>query len=162
MNRAHSSPEAGLAHFAASTGIDFARYGMDDHIPYGGSNAIQSATKLAESRGWTKRQLLDQLALGGRYPLAVGTPVEVADELEDWVREGEIDGFNLTRIVAPESYADFADLVVPELQSRGSYKTEYATGSLRNRVFGQGNRLPDRHTAHGFRHPPPSLSGAAE
>lgn len=159
--RAYSSPEAGLAHFAASTGIDFARYGLDDPIPYGGSNAIQSASKLAESRGWTKRQLLGQLALGGRYPLAVGTPAEVADELEDWIREGEIDGFNLTRIVAPESYADFADLVVPELQSRGSYKTEYGRGSLRNRIFGQGDRLPDRHAAHAFRYNT-SLIGAAE
>ncbi|MFD2441346.1 NtaA/DmoA family FMN-dependent monooxygenase [Paracoccus kondratievae] len=67
--RAHSSPEAGLAHFAASTGIDFSRYDLDDPIPYGPTNSIQSATKLAESRGWTKRDLLNQLALGGRYPL---------------------------------------------------------------------------------------------
>ncbi|GGO39135.1 N5,N10-methylene tetrahydromethanopterin reductase [Gemmobacter aquaticus] len=159
--RAASSPEAGLAHYSASVGIDFARFGLDDPIPFGQSNAIQSAAKIAESRGYTKRALLDQLALGGRYPIAVGTPVQVADELEAWVREGEIDGFNLTRIVTPESYTDFADLVVPELQTRGSYKTAYGEGSLRHRIFGQGDRLPATHTAQGFRIGG-SLLGAAE
>ena len=163
--RAASSAEAGLAHFAASTGIDFARYGLDDAIPYGETNAIQSATRLAETNRWTKRDLIAQLALGGRYPLATGTPAEVADELESWVREGEIDGFNLTRIVTPESYADFAELIVPELQSRGSYKTEYAQGTLRHRLFGQGDRLPARHAAGAFRPGQPGLTqfeGAAE
>ena len=158
--KAHSSPEAGLVHFAASTGIDFSRYGLDERIPYGPTNSIQSATQLAESRGWTKRNLLDQLALGGRYPLAVGTPTEVADELEDWMREGEIDGFNLTRLATPETYEDFADLVVPELQSRGSFKTEYAPGTLRHKIFGQGDRLPARHAAHEFR--PGGALAAAE
>lgn len=149
--RAASSAEAGLAHFAASTGIDFARYGLDDPIPYGETNAIQSATRLAETNRWTKRDLIGQLALGGRYPLATGTPAEVADTLETWIREGEIDGFNLTRIVNPESYEDFATLVVPELQSRGSYKTEYAPGTLRNQLFARGDRLPGHHAAGAFR-----------
>ncbi|MFC3059132.1 LLM class flavin-dependent oxidoreductase [Paenirhodobacter populi] len=148
---AYTSPEAGLAHFAASTGIDFARYGLDDPIPYGETNSIQSATKLAQTQKWTKRDLLAKHALGGRYPALVGTPAEVADELERWVRVGEIDGFNLTRIVTPESYEDFADLVVPELQDRGVYKTEYAAGTLRHKVFGAGDRLPARHAAEAFR-----------
>ena len=63
---AHASPEAGLAHFAAGSGIDLARYGLDEAIAYGTSNAIQSTTAVASQRGLTKRQLLDQLALGGR------------------------------------------------------------------------------------------------
>ncbi|NTT87693.1 LLM class flavin-dependent oxidoreductase [Tabrizicola fusiformis] len=159
--RAAASPEAGLAHYSASLNIDFARYGLDDPIPFGQTDAIQSAAKLAESRGWTKRQLLDQLALGGRYPLALGTPAEVADEMESWLHEGEIDGFNLSRIVTPESYVDFADLVVPELQTRGLYKTGYGEGSLRHRIFGQGHRLPETHIAHAFRIGP-HLKGAAE
>lgn len=163
--RAFASPEAGLAHFAASTGIDFARYGLDDPIPYApGGNAIQSASKLARAAGWTKRDLLAQLALGGRYPLAHGTPGDVAQELAAWVAEGEIDGFNLTRIVTPESFGDFADLVVPELQERGLYRTAPGAGSLRHRLFGAGDRLPDRHAAAAFRPGRPGLTyaGAAE
>ena len=46
------------------------------------------------------------------------------------------------------SYVDF---VVPELQDRGRYKTAYAEGSLRHKLFGQGDRLPARHAAAQFR-----------
>lgn len=147
----YSSPEAGLAHFAAGTGIDFARYGLDDPIEYGPTNAIQSATEQARRKQWTKRQLLGEMALGGRYPLLVGDGAAVADELERWIDEGEIDGFNLTRTVTPECYEDFTDIVVPVLQERGRYKTRYGGTSLRNRLFGGGDRLPDHHPAAGFR-----------
>jgi len=141
----YANPEAGLAHFAASTGIDFSRYELDEQITYGPSNASQSATQLAKQRGWTKRQLLGELAIGGRYPRIVGDGSHVADELGSWIEDGEIDGFNLTRTVVPESYEDFIDIVVPALQDRGIYKTEYRDGALRNKLFGEGDRLPNRH-----------------
>ena len=149
----YASPEAGLAHFAASTGIDFSRYDLDDTIEYGTSNAIQSATELAQKKRWTKRNLLDELALGGRYPLITGTPSAIAEELESWIDEGEIDGFNLARTVAPECFEDFVDLIVPVLQERGRYKTAYGRSSLRNRLFGGGDRLPDNHPGGRFRRP---------
>lgn len=148
---AYASPEAGLAHFSASTGIDFSRYGLDDPIEYGTSNAIQSATELAQKKRWTKRNLLDELALGGRYPLVTGTPDAIAAELESWIDEGEIDGFNLARTVTPECFEDFVDLVVPVLQERGRYKTAYGGTSLRNRLFDAGDRLPENHPGAGFR-----------
>jgi FMN-dependent oxidoreductase (nitrilotriacetate monooxygenase family) len=147
----YASPEAGLAHFAAGTGIDFSRYELDEPITYGTSNSIQSVTQLAKQKGWTKRQLLAEVEIGGRYPRIVGDAATIADEMAAWIEEGEIDGFNLTRTVTPESYEDFIDIVVPELQARGIYKTAYAEGSLRNRIFGEGNRLPDRHTGASFR-----------
>ncbi|TCL71469.1 LLM class flavin-dependent oxidoreductase [Rhizobium sp. BK251] len=143
----HASPEAGLAHFSASTGIDFSRYELDDQITYGTSNAIQSATQLAKQRGWTKRQLLAELAVGGRYPVIVGDGSMVAAELANWIDEGEIDGFNLTRTVVPESYEDFVAHVVPVLQEQGRYKTAYEAGSLRQKLFGLGDRLPVSHPA---------------
>jgi hypothetical protein len=49
-------------------------------------------------------------------------------------------------------YEDFVDLVVPELQDRGVYKTAYAEGSLRRKLFDAGDRLPARHAAAQFRH----------
>ncbi len=147
----YASPEAGLAHFSASTGIDFARYGLDEPIPYGPGNAIQSATAAAAQRGLTKRDLLAELGLGGRYSVITGDAVSIADELQAWIEEGEVDGFNLSRIVVPESFSDFIDLVVPELQDRGIYKTAYAGGSLRAKLFGRGDRLPERHAAQAFR-----------
>lgn len=149
--RRYASPEAGLAHFAAGMGIDFSKYDMDEPITYGTSNSIQSITQLARQKGWTKRQLLGEVEIGGRYPRFVGTGAEIAEELGSWVTEGEIDGFNLTRTVTPESYEDFIDIVIPELQERGLYKTGYDDGSLRNKIFREGDRLPARHLAAGYR-----------
>ncbi|MBP1876250.1 Dimethyl-sulfide monooxygenase [Ensifer adhaerens] len=147
----YASPEAGLAHFSAGTGMDFSQYELDEPITYGKGNFVQTSVDLARERGWTKRSILSDMALGGRYPLIVGDPNQVADALEAWIDEGEVDGFNLARTVAPESYEDFIDLVVPVLQERGRYKTAYGEGSLRNRLFGEGNRLPARHHGAGFR-----------
>ncbi len=158
--RSYASPEAGLAHLAASTGVDFSRIGLDDPITFGSSNAVQSTIKLVQDKGWTKRQMLAELALGGRYPAIVGDAAGVADELEGWIDEAGIDGFNLTRTVVPESYEDFIDIVIPELQSRGSYKTAYAEGSLRRKLFGQGDRLPASHYGSHFRNP--DFGSAAE
>lgn len=152
----HASPEAGLAHFASSVGVDFGRYGPDDLVDYGGSNAIVSAASTAQANAMTKRKLLERFRLGSRYPTIVGDAQSVADQLESWVRETGIDGFNLARTVTPECYADFIALVVPELQNRGSYKTEYASGTFRNKLFGAGDRLPPRHAADTYRRREPA------
>ena len=150
--REYASAEAGVAHFAASTGIDFAEYELNEPIQYVKSNAIQSATKNLKNNDWTRQRLLDQHALGGRYITVVGSPQQVADELESWIAETGLDGFNLTRIVTPESYVDFIDLVVPELQRRGSYKTAYDDGVLREKLFPEGEaHLPKRHTGASYR-----------
>jgi FMN-dependent oxidoreductase (nitrilotriacetate monooxygenase family) len=147
----YASPEAGLAHFASSVGVDFSRYGLDDPVDYGGGNGIQSAASTARAGAMTKRRLLERFRLGSRYPTVVGDAAAVADELQSWVDETGIDGFNLSRTVTPESYADFIDLVVPELQSRGVYKTAYEEGALRHKLFGGGDRLPARHPAAAYR-----------
>jgi FMN-dependent oxidoreductase (nitrilotriacetate monooxygenase family) len=152
----YASAEAGLAHFSASTGIDFAEYELDEPIQHVKSNAIQSATKILKNNDWTRQKLLDQHALGGRYITLIGSPEQVADELESWIAETGLDGFNLTRIVTPESYEDFIDLVIPELQRRGSYKTAYGNGTLREKLFPDtGARLPEQHAGAQYR-PQPS------
>ena len=75
----------------------------------------------------------------------------MADALQAWVDETGVDGFNLTRTVVPESFDDFVDIVVPELQPRVLHKTAYTDGSLRHKLFGEGDRLPARHAAARFR-----------
>ncbi|WP_347449468.1 LLM class flavin-dependent oxidoreductase [Pantoea stewartii] len=138
----YASPEAGIAHFSSSIGIDLAAFELDTPISTGETRAIESVSKAYS--GWTRRRLLEQHAMGSRYPLIVGNPSQVAEALIHWIDEGDIDGFNLTRILNPQSYSDFIELVVPELQQRGRYKTAYAAGSLRNKLFRQ-DRLPERH-----------------
>jgi hypothetical protein len=71
--------------------------------------------------------------------------------LQSWVADTGIDGFNLTRTVVPECHEAFVDLVVPELQHRGAYKTAYEPGTLRHKLHGEGDRLPARHAAQAFR-----------
>jgi len=151
--RSYASPEAGLAHFASGSGVDYAKYGLDDEIYPVKTNAIESSVQrlTGGQPGWTVRRLLDQLALGGRYTTLVGDPSQVADQLEAWVAETGIDGFNLTRTVTPESYEDFIDLVIPELQTRGSYKTEYAEGTLRGKLFEGAATLPATHPGARYR-----------
>lgn len=150
---AHASSEGGLAHFAASTGVDFAQYDLDEPISFGPSNAIQSAAAAAQKQGWTtRRKLLEQFTLGSRYKTIVGDPQQVADALSTWIDEGEIDGFNLTRIVVPETWEDFASYIVPELQNRGRYRTAYEGGTLRQQLFGQGDRVSATHPAAQWRH----------
>jgi len=152
----HANPEAGLAHFAAGTGIDFARYGLDEPIaPPQRNDAQQSAVKAATGgpAPKTRRQLLEEMAIGGRYGLIVGSPARVADELLAWRRDTGIDGFNLARTVTPECFEDVVDRIVPELQQRGAYKTAYADGTLREKLFGEGPRLPARHPGAAWRRP---------
>jgi FMN-dependent oxidoreductase (nitrilotriacetate monooxygenase family) len=153
----HASIEGALAHFSSSTGIDLSRYDMDEPIRYVKTDAMNSAvdaiTRLS-SDGWTKRRIIGQMVLGSRNPPIVGSAEEVADELIDWVEDSDIDGFNLSRIVTPESLRDFIDLVVPILQERGVYKRDYRPGTLRDKLFGHA-RLPATHPAAAHRRPPP-------
>ena len=152
--RRYASPEAGLAHFSSGTGIDFSKYEMDEPIRPVSSNAIQSQVKVVTdpALNWTKRKLLDQLALGGRYPVIVGSPQQIADRMEAWMQATDIDGFNLTRTVSPESFEDFVALVIPELQRRGRYKRDYEDGTLREKLFGASQALlPERHIAAQYR-----------
>ncbi len=151
----HASIEGGLAHFASSTGVDFSRYELDEPIRHERNNAMNSALEAIttlSTEPWTVRRVIGQMGLGSRTPPIVGAADEVADELIAWVDETGIDGFNLSRIVTPESLEDFVDLVVPILQARGVYKKDYASGTLREKLFGH-RLLPEQHPAAGFREP---------
>ena len=149
--RDHASREAGLAHFAAGTGVDFGRYGLDDPIDFTTGNAIQSHARTAQDGGWTRRRMLDMFELGSRYPVFTGDASQVADQMQSWVAETGVDGFNLARTVVPECHEAFVDLVVPALQDRGAYKTSYEEGALRHKLHGAGDRLPSRHAGAAFR-----------
>ncbi|MET1156106.1 MAG: 5,10-methylene tetrahydromethanopterin reductase, partial [Arthrobacter sp.] len=59
--------------------------------------------------------------------------------------------FNLAYAITPGTFEDIVEFVVPELQARGSYPTDYAPGTLRNKLFGRGDKLPGNHKAAGFR-----------
>jgi len=154
--RRHASVEGALTHAAASLGIDFACYSMDEPIEAGDTQAIRSnveAITASLGPGWSKRRLIDRFVLGSRQPPIVGSPEQVADQMIAWVTEADVDGFNLSRTVVPECLESFIDLVVPVLQERGAYKRCYAPGTYRHKLFGCGDRLPDGHPAAAARWP---------
>jgi len=144
-----------LALLSGWTGMDFSKYEADQALRYVESNAIQSMVENLTKRSDVPMKIADLASLspaGARAPFIVGSPQDVADELADWADKTDIDGFNLVRLVAPESLAAFVDLVVPELQSRGLYKTAYREGTLREKLFPEGGALlPASHPAAQYR-----------
>ncbi|WP_117192177.1 LLM class flavin-dependent oxidoreductase [Rhizobium terrae] len=151
--RAYASSEGALVHAAASLGIDFARYDLDEPIETGKSSAIVSNVEaMTRTAGpqWTKRKLLEQMVLGSRQAPMVGSAEQIADNLVAWMDQAGVDGFNLSRTVVPECFDDIIELVVPILQERGIYKTSYREGPLREKLFGSP-RLPERHIAAKYR-----------
>ncbi|WP_207539294.1 LLM class flavin-dependent oxidoreductase [Sabulicella rubraurantiaca] len=148
--RHHASAEGALAHAAASLGIDFDRYGLDEPIASGPGNAIQSNVAAMTRAGGgvlTKRALLDRFILGSRQVPWVGTPSALAERLIAYAEETGCDGFNLSRTVIPECLEEVVELLVPELQARGAYKTRYAPGTYREKLFGGGPLLAPPHPA---------------
>lgn len=151
----YTDPTGVLALLSGWTGIDLSRYNLDD--PFPSIKKDNSVTSMIDSfaaaeRVWTIRDTIEHSFIGGRGPIVIGTPSEIADQLQAWMAETDIDGFNLSYAITPGGYRDFTDLVVPELQRRGVYKTEYQRGTLREKIFGAGQpRLPATHPAALFR-----------
>ncbi|MCJ2144426.1 LLM class flavin-dependent oxidoreductase [Methylobacterium sp. E-066] len=146
--------EGSLALLSGWSGIDLSRYALDDPFPT--KKKDNAVTSLIDSfagaeKVWTIREVVTHNTIGGRGPVVIGTPAQVADALQGWMDATDIDGFNLSYAVTTEGYSDFADLVVPELQRRGLYKTDYGAGTLREKVFGRDRLLPDTHPAARFR-----------
>ncbi|AXG80913.1 LLM class flavin-dependent oxidoreductase [Streptomyces paludis] len=85
--------------------------------------------------------LLRRLSGGGGHRIVVGTPEQVADDIQRWFQEGAADGFNVMPDVLPSGFDDFADQLIPELQRRGLFRREYDDTTLRGHL---GLDVPDR------------------
>ncbi len=146
------STDGALTLMSGWTGVDFSKLPLDEPVRFDEHDAMTSAleafTVADPTRTWTVREIAHHAAIGGRGPVVVGGPEEVADELQSWVAETDVDGFNLAYAVTPETFVDFVALIVPELQRRGVYKHDYAPGTLREKLYGPGRqRLPESHPA---------------
>jgi alkanesulfonate monooxygenase len=155
--RRYASEEGGLVLMSGWTGVDFSALPLDEPVRFdqkdAQTSALEAFTIADPTRTWTVREIAAHTAIGGRSPLIVGSAQQVADELIGWVRDTDVDGFNLAYAVTPETFTDFVDLVVPELQERGAYKHDYLPGTLREKLYDPGHRrLPDSHPAARFRH----------
>ncbi|MGE3773260.1 MAG: NtaA/DmoA family FMN-dependent monooxygenase, partial [Gammaproteobacteria bacterium] len=152
-HRRYASPEGSLALFSGWAGVDVSSLPPNQPLDQVESNAIQGVLgffrDIDPNRRWTLREMGAAMAVGSIMPKIVGTPQEVCDELERWVDETGIDGFNLVPILQPDGFRDFVEMVVPELQRRGRVRTAYEGETLREHYFGRGQRrLAADHIAH--------------
>ena len=130
--------ESALASLSIALGHDASGFDPDGPLPeIPESNASKSSrdrvVALAKRDNLTVRQLAQRL--GGYSGLAfVGTPKTVADQMEQWFVGRGCDGFNIMFPFLPEGLDDFVDKVIPELQRRGLFRTEYEGPTLRENL----------------------------
>jgi alkanesulfonate monooxygenase len=131
-------PLVGLGHLYSHFG-DLSGYDLDGPVPelrtdkplVSRSHVIH---QIARRENLTIRQLYQRHTIGNAHNVVVGTAQDVADVMEDWFRSGGADGFNLLPALSPVSLSEFVDLVVPELQRRGLFRTAYEGRTLRENL----------------------------
>ncbi|MND70582.1 Nitrilotriacetate monooxygenase component A [compost metagenome] len=130
--------DSGIASLSIALGHDVSGFNPDDYLPQiPETNASKSGRaqvlKLAEEEKLTVRQLAQRY--GGYSGLAfVGTVESVADEMQKWLEEDASDGFTVVFPFLPEGLDDVAERLVPELQRRGIFRTDYEGSTLREHL----------------------------
>ena len=134
-------PAVGLGMLALWNFPDLRGHDLDGPVPEvevkAGRYAALSAGLLERVRREkpTIRQLYEIVAAGFWQFGCVGTPTTIVDAMEEWFTTGAADGFNIQTPYLPGCGEDFVDLVVPELQRRGLFRTEYDGTTLGERVL---------------------------
>lgn len=119
---------------------DLTRWNLDAPPPYypdlpkGLDSRLHVVITLARREGYTVRQLYEYLAGARGHWVVIGTPATIADRMQEWFENGAADGFNVMPPVLPQSLNEFVDLVVPELQRRGLFRTQYEGHTLRENL----------------------------
>lgn len=132
-------PRAGVGLLSAILGWDLSGVDLDGPFPdapptQGWQSRQQLFVDLAREENLSLRELVGRITAARGHWVVIGDPVQVADRMEDWFRAGAADGFNVLPPTFPGGLDDFADLVVPELQRRGLFRTEYEGATLRENL----------------------------
>lgn len=133
--------EQSLAMLSTFTGQDCAAWELDAPVPNlppaaeftGPQGRYETILRIIEKDAPTVRELLGTLAAGGGHATMIGTPESIADEMQSWIGRGA-DGFNLMCPRYPDSLVDFVDQVVPILQQRSLFRSEYTASTLRGHL----------------------------
>jgi alkanesulfonate monooxygenase len=130
--------DSGIASLSIALGHDASKFDPDAPLPNvpetEASKSGQARVKsLAQAENLTVRQLAGRF--GGYAGNAfVGTPKSIADQMEAWIDEEASDGFNIMMPYLPMGLDDVCEKVVPELQRRGRFRTEYSGRTLRENL----------------------------
>ena len=143
-------PEVGLGLLSKMIGHDLSGHPVDGPLPEvpesnAGKSRADLLVALARREGLSIRQLYLRIAGARGHRQILGTPAQIADQLEEWFTAGAADGFNIMPPILPAGLDDFVELVIPELQRRGLFRTEYEGRTLRESL---GLRRPANRFAH--------------
>ena len=136
-------PSVGLELLSnALGGFDLAGYDLDGPLPdaadswtpKGGTTSFRNVLTWARTENMTIRQLYQRYAGARGQRTLKGSPVEIADDMETWFLNRGADGFLVQPAYLPGGLDDFVDLVIPELQSRGLFRTDYDGVTLRENL----------------------------
>lgn len=140
----YGSEDGALALFGGWTGIDLAQYSDDQELRHVESNAIRSAVEgwskaTPDVPKWTKHTVANHIKVGGLGATVIGTAEHVADEMERWVREADVDGFNIAYALMPRTFEEVIELLLPILKERGLFWEDYAVpgGTYRENLYGK-------------------------
>jgi FMN-dependent oxidoreductase (nitrilotriacetate monooxygenase family) len=146
--------DGALALYGGWSGLDLSGYDPDQPLKYVETEAVRSAveafTTADPDRAWTPREIANWVTVGGMGPVITGGPQTVADELERWVSEADVDGFNLAYAITPGTFEDLVTYLVPELVRRGRLG-DGGGPTLRDNLLGQP-RIRDDHPGARYRH----------
>jgi N-acetyl-S-(2-succino)cysteine monooxygenase len=134
-----SDPVSALKVLSERLGQDLSSYPLDGPVPTLPQSTVMQGhavalSALAKKHNMTLRELRDYAASAMGHRLLLGTPEQIADGLEEWFVAGAADGFNIMPPWFPGAFDDFVDLVVPILQKRGLFRTEYTGHTLRDHL----------------------------
>ncbi len=130
-------PVVGLGALANYLG-DLSDYPLDGPVPAPVNRRMHSRAQIfldiAARGNLTIRQLYLSVAGGNGHRTVIGTPADIADAMEEWFHAEAADGFNILPPWLPGGLEDVVEMVVPELQRRGLYRTAYEATTLRGNL----------------------------
>ncbi|HEX3884427.1 MAG TPA: LLM class flavin-dependent oxidoreductase [Stellaceae bacterium] len=131
------TPTNALTLVTSRIGYDVSGHDLDAPVPPppksdGGRTFHHVLYEMARREKMTLRDLYNLTAAARGHWVICGTPTGIADTLEEWFTTGAADGYNILPAHFPGAFADFVDLVVPELQRRGLFRQDYEGTTLRD------------------------------
>ena len=131
-------PDSGVPNLSMRLGVDASGFDLDAELPdIPQSNASRSSrdslVAYARAKRLTVRELAQRVGRFGGLQM-VGTAGEIADTMQLWLESEAADGFNVMFPTVPEGLDDFVELVVPELQRRGLFRSDYEGTTLRSHL----------------------------
>jgi N-acetyl-S-(2-succino)cysteine monooxygenase len=138
--RSLTHPAPGLAFLSGLIGaFDLSRHPLDGPLPElpptnGPKGRQRLLVEVARREKLTIRDLYLNIAMTSGHRLVSGTPVDIADQLEDWFVNECCDGYNVAPPYLPGGFDDFVNLVIPHLQKRGLVRTDYEGVTLRENL----------------------------